>query len=31
VAAATTTVFRLDVRSTAPHRLLTSPIFVGAP
>jgi hypothetical protein len=22
-------VFRLDVRSTAPHRLLTSPIFVG--
>jgi len=25
------TVFRVDVRSTAPHRLLTSPIFVGGP
>jgi hypothetical protein len=24
-------VYRLDVRSTAPHRLLTSPIFVAAP
>jgi hypothetical protein len=22
-------VYRLDVRSTAPHRLITSPIFVG--
>ncbi len=29
VAGATAAVFRLDVRSSAPHRLLTSPIFVG--
>jgi hypothetical protein len=29
VAGAAAAVFRLDVRSSAPHRLLTSPIFVG--